>query len=684
MAKPAAPSESQPYPERPYGETHDGLERRLAGRHPHEMTRNDFLAWQAGNYMAGGERREAQKKQGLETEEKRLTAHKAWVKQALESGKRVPSEVLKDYPDLKPAAGQQPAAPVNEIAAARQKMEAAKSRVQDIESKESQYASAADFRKARDFADNEHHNARLDYLKESGQVRPGETPEDRFEQGRQAVDHGADTHDYHRTLGGVSEVMKDRGRTATTRGLANRWHDPLVNGYKTLAQAAGAMEIKAKGQAEHVLSGTGSAGYGTIFHPSFATSYSSGQTPATIRSRTKEAEKELVSAEENATVLRERAADIAALKPSSEVVGQLNAAADKIDKTVAGHRSRLASELKAAEKADRAETEKLMEARKFDPAITRHPEIKKTSTRFLISRYLTTGTKNDYLGTAKETGIATDGRFMVKLPHAEHEAIKADKRDLPGRKVDASQMESLLNSPAEQTPARVIAGRTIDTVPQYLLEGENGRKGLVDAQLHHVIMDRYPKATIHLGEGKGAPIHYRDGGRDVGIVAPLMSDHAIVMKESKPTESVKPSEPQRISHKLATTLIDQYSRNGFATDPEGFREKYADLSDSEKREVVQDLHRRGLASDVLGRKRGAVIASEVLSDIHRNIPLMIDEHKRKNHGIPFSESEAFKRATGATMSDESNRMSLAVTLASSSPVTPASATADDNSYVAGY
>ncbi len=111
--KPVAPAvKADPtakYPERPADEKEAGFFQRLAGRQNHEVTQTDWMRANAYNYLAGGDRRSQQIKQGLGTEESRKKAHRDAVDQALASGKSVPPEVLADYPDLaakrtKPAA----------------------------------------------------------------------------------------------------------------------------------------------------------------------------------------------------------------------------------------------------------------------------------------------------------------------------------------------------------------------------------------------------------------------------------------------------------------------------------------------------------------------------------------------------------------------------------------------------
>jgi hypothetical protein len=101
LGEPSA-AEVEAYPERPYGETGDELIKRLAGREWHQVTKADFLRWAAGEYIAGGARRDKLVDSKLGTEESRREYHKQTVAIAIKEGKPVPPEVLADYPNLKP------------------------------------------------------------------------------------------------------------------------------------------------------------------------------------------------------------------------------------------------------------------------------------------------------------------------------------------------------------------------------------------------------------------------------------------------------------------------------------------------------------------------------------------------------------------------------------------------------
>jgi len=86
------------YPERPHGETGDELVKRIAGREWHEVTKADFLRWAAGEYLAGGARKDKLVDDyKLGTEEQRRKFHEQAVASAIKEGKSVPPEVLSDY-----------------------------------------------------------------------------------------------------------------------------------------------------------------------------------------------------------------------------------------------------------------------------------------------------------------------------------------------------------------------------------------------------------------------------------------------------------------------------------------------------------------------------------------------------------------------------------------------------------
>lgn len=154
-----------------------------------------------------------------------------------------------------------------------------------------------------------------------------------------------------------------------------------------------------------------------------------------------------------------------------------------------------------------------------------------------VSRY-------DAVETAKQTGIAVEGRFMVKLPNKDLSKFgdvtrtnskTKEKTVVPhtptGKKLFPTDMfnESLAGE-RESTDATIIGGRVdteevkgeTETTRLLLLEGENGRREAVNARFHDIVMLRHPKAKMRLGSvGATEAVFYQVGDETVGIVIVL-------------------------------------------------------------------------------------------------------------------------------------------------------------------
>ena len=92
------------YPERPNGETEKEFQERIKGRDWSQLTLSDAERARSYQYLAGGKVREVLNASEISTPKKLAEFHRKEVKAALESGKFVPPEVLKDYPDLQASA----------------------------------------------------------------------------------------------------------------------------------------------------------------------------------------------------------------------------------------------------------------------------------------------------------------------------------------------------------------------------------------------------------------------------------------------------------------------------------------------------------------------------------------------------------------------------------------------------
>jgi predicted ABC-type ATPase/2'-5' RNA ligase len=106
-------------------------------------------------------------------------------------------------------------------------------------------------------------------------------------------------------------------------------------------------------------------------------------------------------------------------------------------------------------------------------------------------------------------------------------------------------------------------------------------------------------------------------------------------------------EPERIAHKIADRIINDYAKGGYTTDHPDFRAKWGDLEDGDKIAVVKELANRGMVDATLARKRTPVTASTVLDSMRGTARKHLDDHTAvpTNRHIPFTESDAYQKAT---------------------------------------
>ena len=138
--------------------------------------------------------------------------------------------------------------------------------------------------------------------------------------------------------------------------------------------------------------------------------------------------------------------------------------------------------------------------------------------------------------TAKQTGWATNGNYMVKATPSDLKEIQAkassSKRLVPFSKV-IEQVETA-NVPAE------IAGSSKDDFgTTYLIEAQRPEGTIqkqVDAEFHQLIAGRYPNAKMFVASDVD-PVAYRDGDNLVGVLMPLRTPKGVTLQVKKPAES---------------------------------------------------------------------------------------------------------------------------------------------------
>lgn len=181
----------------------------------------------------------------------------------------------------------------------------------------------------------------------------------------------------------------------------------------------------------------------------------------------------------------------------------------------------------AAEHEKRAE-ESRQEREAFDPDIDSIP-VKSIRTKGLIKGLNVDG-RWGFIGTAKATGYATNGKYMFKLPEKEMAVIRSTP-DNGNRTLPQQTLDTLLNSNHEVEPATIKGVRHLEDVdlnsPTYLIESPNGTQALMNATYVRLILDRYPNATMHLpppvekSKSTTRPVVFKDQGTVIGVVMPI-------------------------------------------------------------------------------------------------------------------------------------------------------------------
>jgi len=99
--------------------------------------------------------------------------------------------------------------------------------------------------------------------------------------------------------------------------------------------------------------------------------------------------------------------------------------------------------------------------------------------------------------------------------------------------------------------------------------------------------------------------------------------------------------------KIANKIIGDYARNGYTTQHDDFRRYYSDLEDGEKLALVKELNKKGLVHPVLARKKKPPTGGELVDSMASQAKKHLTDHgvNPLNRHIPFTDSEAYKKAT---------------------------------------
>lgn len=102
--------------------------------------------------------------------------------------------------------------------------------------------------------------------------------------------------------------------------------------------------------------------------------------------------------------------------------------------------------------------------------------------------------------------------------------------------------------------------------------------------------------------------------------------------------------------KAVADSLASHIASGALHEPQKFRDSYSNLEDADKKATVKDLAKRGLIHPVDARKRGVMIANEVVKSARRQFEKLKLDHISvpTNRYIPFEDSDAYKKLTGNT------------------------------------
>lgn len=195
------------------------------------------------------------------------------------------------------------------------------------------------------------------------------------------------------------------------------------------------------------------------------------------------------------------------------------------------------------EEPDEPPADAAAEARKFDPKHRQYAPVKATHAAGL-ARLLKhpTGKLHDL---AIRDGLATDSRFVMVLPEKDqkHFAEKVAPTNVPApARLDPKIVRSYFEHVHDEQPATIRGARRLDApsgpYTEILLQAPSGKQAVVDGFYHHLILSRYPQATMHVPAGMGHVVHYKVDGQTIGVVPAkdiAESDRAVRKGEPDPT-----------------------------------------------------------------------------------------------------------------------------------------------------
>lgn len=112
-------------------------------------------------------------------------------------------------------------------------------------------------------------------------------------------------------------------------------------------------------------------------------------------------------------------------------------------------------------------------------------------------------------------------------------------------------------------------------------------------------------------------------------------------------EQFAESDHSKTAHKLATEVMSNYHKNGYTHDHVDFRAHYGELDDAGKKSVTKHLHSRGLLHPLDAKKKKPLSGSELMNSVRGQAKSHHEAHHSNalNRHVPFSDSEAYKKAT---------------------------------------
>jgi hypothetical protein len=131
----------------------------------------------------------------------------------------------------------------------------------------------------------------------------------------------------------------------------------------------------------------------------------------------------------------------------------------------------------------------------------------------------------DWVLTAINSGWMGGKKFQIKATKADKDylAKNKDKFSTGGKDLTKTLLKSIIPPIIKNAKIAQVALIRVSATVGALELSDGDRSELINAKAFRLIMDRYPKATIHLSENPGSPILFKHDwtGEAIAVVMPM-------------------------------------------------------------------------------------------------------------------------------------------------------------------